>query len=274
MTSSVTMPSRPRRCITTVRSAGTGAVRLRNLQRNPFDCYFCVEGKRIGVHRWPLTSLSTVLTTKFDTEWTAAVDIRIDGVSFAGFMAFREYCYSGRLNIMPSNVADILHLANEYQIQELTNCCSAYLYRSLSSANAIETLTLTTKYGIPVDTWGCAMILDNEVLDTEPFYGCDVATLHTLLEERAFFSYERDIFDAVMRWAERKCMAKGLDAGNCMNLRKELGKCFDLIQFKLMPNGAFVERYEKWPKLFAPGEVQEYLLYFARNHRTEQMEGE
>lgn len=261
----------PHRCIATVRFGGTAAAARKMVySRHPYDCHFRIDNKRIGAHRRPLSAQSAVLAAKFRSGWMHAADIIIDGVSFYGFTAFLAYFYSGHIKLTAANLPDILRLATEYRVPKLLDRCAVYLDDNIGSANVIEWLALATKYHIQVSM--CEMLLATDALAAPAFLECDVATLAALLERMVFDCDEQDIFDACMRWAGHKCAAKGLDADDRANLRRELGRCFECIRFELMPNEAFVERYVKWRDLFTRDEAERYLLHFACNHRAEQMD--
>lgn len=112
----------------------------------PFDCYFRVGNERVGAHRETLSEHSDLLAAylilnQYD-------EIPIDDVSLHGFMAFLSFFYYGRVELTRDTVAEVLHLAQKYEIEAILTMCATFLNENLNDQNGVQTLELATYYGL------------------------------------------------------------------------------------------------------------------------------
>lgn len=231
-------------------------------------CYFRVEGRLIAAQRHILSEQSDVFAAKFDGDWAGSADITIDDSSFDAFSLFVQYFYSGQLDVNATNVAAILYLADKFAVDRLIGVCSKFLCASARRiGGAIVALELAVRHELGTKFHFLDVINRNAVaaFGCTEFVRCDKATLREMLDANGLCCDQETIFDACIRWAQHKCTEKRLDAGCPVNVRRELGECFGLIDFRAMQVEAFIRRYNAWNGVFRRSEGEEVLLYICRN---------
>lgn len=130
----------------------------------------------------------------FGENWKTPDDIRIDGVTHYAFTAFLAFFYTNRIALTAQNVADILDLAQKYNVAALLDGCSRFLCDKLSVESVFDALSLSIRYHLNetkgkliARIFGTSLLSiekdsENAMLKTQGFMGCDVDTLHTLLQ--------------------------------------------------------------------------------------------
>lgn len=237
--------------------------------RSDYDCYFSVEGCRIGAHRQLLAAHSGVFADRFIHIWAGLADIPIESTTFDAFTQLVDYFYSGVMKVNVVNVAAILHLAHEFDVEPLFGVCSKVLCANVGGiGGVIVSLGLAVQYQLGVKYRLLDVISKNTVaaFGSVEFLECNNATLCEMLDDNQLRCSPETIFDECIRWAQHKCATKLMDADCPQAIRRELGKCFELIEFKAMRVDAFIRRYEAWHGLFRRSEADDIFLYICRNH--------
>lgn len=239
-----------------------------------YDCHFRIENTLIGGHRKLLSALSPVFELMFNSENSDNYNNNFDdmeindpNISHDGFTEFLQYFYKDRITLTANNVAEMLFLAEGYQTPQIVAQCSQFLLDRLSVMNAIQTLGLAIKYNLDTLNSACIKIISKNTdasLKSEVFQECDAHALKAILSIEQKSCGEEKVFAACIEWAKVKCEEKSLDAENKETLRKELGECFELIQFKKMPRQAFGDLYGEWKELFNRNEIDDMILHLCK----------
>lgn len=183
--------------------------------RSDYDCYFSVEGCRIGAHRQLLAAHSGVFADRFIHIWAGPADIPIKGTTFDAFIQFVDYFYSGVMKVNVVNVAAILHLAHEFDVEPLFGVCSKVLCANVGSiGGVIVSLGLAVQYQLGVKYRLLDVINKNTVaaFGSVEFLECNNATLCEMLDDNQLRCGPETIFDECIRWAQHKCATKLMDA--------------------------------------------------------------
>lgn len=239
------------------------------------DCHFTFvdeptdEVKLIPAHRKVLAAISPVFAVMFGGGWSENANaIVIKDASFGSFHAFMQYFYVDTFRLTADNVADLLTLADRYDVQDLITHCEAFLLKHLSADNVFEYLAIAARFERTLLKTECERLYKSQperILLSESFPVCDPATLATFLRLLPKSCDAAKVFDAFIGWAERRCQETGKDETNMKNLRAELGQCFAFIQFKEMSFKAIAQRYKTYKMLFTMDERDEIIEHLLEN---------
>lgn len=229
------------------------------------DIYFIFpkEGNRkIGAHKTLLSAHTPVFDAMFNGgfEETNIHELPITDATFERFGQIILYIYSGKVTISGENVAEILNLANKYNLPEIMSSCSSFLTNHLDEENAIDCLDLARKFGFDELTTlsrelvGCYTL---NVIETQSFLECNQDILHEILSIDPVSCDEESIFDACIKWAKLRCNQESIDAANPANLRSALGNCFQRIRFNEMDQEGLLERVNRYKDMFSKDEIIE-----------------
>lgn len=168
--------------------------------------------------------------------------------------------------ITTDNVAEMLHLADKYDVDELVKGCELFMIEYLNIANALEYHTNAMRFTRANLNTKCLELIRKkyyEVLKSNTFTQCEIATLAEFLRMIPDCSRVEDVFDACIEWSTAKCQQKGIDESSMENLRSELGECFGLIPFKEMAFQAFVDRHKRFEAIFTKDESVNILMHLS-----------
>ncbi|XP_065843702.1 uncharacterized protein [Oscarella lobularis] len=115
---------------------------------------FLVQGKHVTVTAKSVLCIrSDYFSSMFSSNWksseTESTPISIKDATYESFYAIISFLLTGSLDVQKysSNMPDILILADRFLISTLRDFCIAYLAKTVSTATAIDYLSLADKYG-------------------------------------------------------------------------------------------------------------------------------
>lgn len=248
------------------------------LNNESADVYFSFiisehEIVRVPAHIAFLENGSSVFKSMFRGDIREEGDVKIEDASADGFKEFLQFFYFRTVQLTFENVAEVLYLANKYDVTECLNVCEKFIKEKL------------TNFSDLLNAWELAILLKrNElkafleeqirsqvlmVFSTEKFKCCSKDTLTLLLNIENLDCEPKDIFDACFNWATQACINSNKDASVMDNVREELGECFDLIPFSLMDSSEIADCVTQRRGFFNREELEDFITMLASDKPAE-----
>ena len=124
-------------------------LRVQREQARFADLTLSVQGRDFHAHRCILAACSPWFDSKLKIYKATREHITIDECKdYEIFHAILTFCYSGNIVIDKNNVAEIMHLANFFQMSKLRSYCCAYLNRNLNMKTVHSVMDISMKYNI------------------------------------------------------------------------------------------------------------------------------
>lgn len=214
------------------------------------DCSFIVgtepNQKVFNVHKLFLAMSSPVFEAMFFGGMAERNEpIPILDVQPESFKALLDYVYADKVELATFDQAcELCYAAKKYMLPDLVDKCTEYLWSNLFARNACKAYEFAKLFEEPVIMEKSLEIILNEteaVLTDPSFEDIDLATLLLILEKETLnISSERDLFNAVLRWAKKECNRKGL-AEDGTSLRSVIGPALEKIHFLTLTPLQFAE---------------------------------
>lgn len=217
-------------------------------------------------HRKLLSALSPVFATMFNADWAESSKVvSIVDASFEDFETFLAYFYKEKIELSTDNVNEIFYLAHKYEVNDLSEGCTAFMIKNLSIENVLQYYALAIRHSQPNLKLNCGdfIALNTElVLVSEVFLQCDKNTLKQILTLTKVSSTEVDLFCACLQWAINKIKKRGITLPIASTVRNELGECFALFRFKEMHRKEYADIFRKIPSFFSKNESDDIFMHF------------
>lgn len=239
-----------------------------------FDNNGSVE--RVSAHRCLLAAGSEVFKRMFFGELKEGREIQIVDVSIGGFRAFLQYFYLDVITYNSTVIAEVMKLADKYDVKGCFELCTRYLTMTLSTQN-VEPIVWCYELALLFDLAHLIGVCEEKicletqkVLDSNSFLQCCHSTLSKILLMDGLSCDEIHIFQASMNWAMEACKRASIDENNAENLKQQLGNCFDLIRFPAMTAEDFYACIADKENLFTSNEILDILSHLTM-HRPLQV---
>lgn len=223
------------------------------------EVHFSFEDEkiRISAHKVILAGGSPVFKRLFFGAWRETGDIPIADVPVEIFEIFLETFYGLYESITMLNIYNLMALAHEYEASITMEYCETFLSKRLTARNVFIVLDRALQYNRNKLYKSCIDFLKREfsVFEVKGFSNCRREVLKRILLDLN----HKDPYDTFLhciRWAKKSCERKDIDSSITANLRKELGDCFELIQFSFMTRDQFRKIVSEYDKLFEQYEVE------------------
>lgn len=158
------------------------------------------ETKQYSAHRKVLSAISSVFATMFSQNWNKnAAPIVIKDATYDSFVAFMTYFYESTMTISTDNVAEILYLADEYDVPELANSCKSFLIEHLCINNVFDYHSMAMRFMCDDLKIKCHQLFSEkfvEILRSNTFTQCELPTLVDFLRTMPKVVQGEEVFDA------------------------------------------------------------------------------
>lgn len=230
------------------------------------DVYFVFNSNtdkriRVAAHKNILAKGSSVFESMFYGGITEEGDVEIVDASVDGFKEFLQFFYVNKVELTMENIAEVLNLANKYNVNECLNVCDKMLEENATLQNLCNGLQLATTFErneLKKSFLQKVSQQPKDVLASMGFYNCSHDVLKLLLTSVDWKCDTKEVFDACMVWAKQTCEKDKMDA-SMENRRKQLGECLHLIQFDLMSQQQIAQCILNYRGLFDKEELEDII---------------
>lgn len=151
----------------------------------------------------------------------------------------------------------MLRVANYFDLADLEDKCVETVLRTLTIYNVCTLYPLTYQVSSRLAD-KCVQLIQAKtdwLIDNGELFAMPAAAFGEILKlDKLNVRRERDIFAAVLKWADSRCVALGV-SGTAKNRRQQLGERLALIRFTAMDPAEFLECVALEPAFFSSDEV-------------------
>lgn len=206
----------------------------------------CEDGEEFKIHRAILSAVSPYFKALFTNSINRGQPEETDAeihVPSKIFSLILDYAYSGFCNITLENVQSLLAYADQLEVLGVVDLCSRFILGHLTSTTSLGVLRFARNYMCGALHHGVARYVRihfAEIVGTEDFLKLTADELQGIISDDALNARsERDVFEAIVKWAEDK-----LDERKCY-----LGMLMSCVRFGLMPYRYLQDVVMKWTPL-------------------------
>lgn len=227
----------------------------------------------VVAHRSLLAAGSPVFRRMFFGDLKEGTEVPIVDVSIDGFIAFLQYFYMEVVTYNSTEIAEVMKLADKYDVTGCMELCTRYLTLTLTTQNVCWCYELALLFDLAHLIGICEekiCLETQKVLESSSFLNCSRHILGRILLMDSLSCDEINIFQATMLWAQESCKRAGIDENNAENLKQQLGHCFELIRFPAMSAEDFYTCIADKENLLTSNEIMDILSYLT-THRPLQV---
>jgi len=181
------------------------------------DTCLWAEGEKYQAHRVVLASCSPYFQAMFtsglkEAQWVEEKekgkmqDIVLPGVAANGLKLLLEFVYTGKLELMPENIQEVLACAAQLQVKSVVSLCARYLDTNLDLENAVDILTLADTFTLHKLRHNVLRFLSENLKQfckTPEFQRLDSSQISSLLNSNFPINMsESDVLAAAAAWIE------------------------------------------------------------------------
>lgn len=218
----------------------------------------------ISAHKCLLATGSPVFKQMFFGELKEGSEIHIVDVSIDGFTAFLQYFYLEIVTYNNTVIAEVMKLADKYDVMGCMELCTRYLTLTMSTQNVVWCYELALLFDLAHLIGVCEekiCLETQKVLESNSFLSCSRGTLGRILLMDSLSCDEIHVFHASMMWAMEACKRAGIDENSADNLKQQLGNCFDSIRFPTMTADEFYQCIADKENLLTSNEIMDILSH-------------
>lgn len=195
----------------------------------------------ISAHKCLLAIASPVFERMFYGDLKEGDTVEIIDATSEAFIEFLQFFYLDKITLNDDNVAEVMTLADKYDVKGCLNLCAQFLELTLSATTAAWIYELAISFNLNYLAAQCEekiCIETKSVFKSDTFLHCTQSTIRQILKMEHLSCDEIDVFDASMNWAIEACkLAK--EEETIANQMYHLGDCFELIRFPTMTTEDF-----------------------------------
>lgn len=225
--------------------------------------------KRVSAHKCVLAAASKTFDEIFFGESKIDGDVDIFNVSYQAFLAFLQFFYAADVFISMKYVEQIMYLAFKFAVNEILVVCDTFLSQYLNNNNILFGYDLAIKYKrCDLEEELMMKISQQEEFNMEEFSKCSREVLISFLNIGHMVCGPMNIFKGCVLWAANECLKKKLDPLEVVNVKNELGACFNKIPFNKMSGKEISEIAVQYKGLFDQDELVDLILIAASSNPT------
>jgi len=179
------------------------------------DTCLWAEGEKYQAHRVVLASCSPYFQAMFtsgmkESQWATEAskmqDIVLPGIAANGLKMLLEFLYTGKLELNPGNIQEVLACAAQLQVKSVVSLCARYLDSNLDLENCVDILTLADTYALHKLRRTVLRFLSENLKQfcrTQEFQRLDLSQISSLLNSNFPINMsETDVLAAAASWIE------------------------------------------------------------------------
>lgn len=216
------------------------------------DVHFIIDADvktvKIPAHKVILAAGSSALAKQF-MESIDLKKIEITNTTVAEFKEFLFAFYSPypEKYFTVVNATKVLTLAKTFNVDHCITATERFLLKNLSANEMCFGYSMAMEFQLAELKAHCEKQINEKKHDafmSSAFYGCNEDVIYDILNNITVNRRDeiRMIFEACMKWAEKKCILLSLDSSNMKVLRDIFGKCFDVIYSIAAKDGEFLSQ--------------------------------
>ena len=249
--------------------------RNRHMLNNPelSDVVITCEGsvEKFYAHKYVLCTSSSVFNNMFQGGLSGllANSIHIADSDPGSIMEFLAFLYTDECSLTASNIVSVSYLAKKYIVPSLIQKCVKDVANVLEPVNVMRILELAIRRDLVELVKECWKSIEDNMTEVAKYDGfCCISheTLMCMLKRKNLQIPEIELFQAVLRWADHKCLLNNLEA-TPQNLRNVIGDAIYEIRFlamtqeefaqlvsptRLLSTAEMVPIYEKFNGIYSP----------------------
>lgn len=239
----------------------TKAIRVLYLHEETADVHFVFrrDGQRIPAHKNILFAMSQVFAVMLNGCWKEKDEIHIVDASSAAFGEFLQFFYLDEVELSMENIAEVINLAQKYNVVECLNACVRFLEYNMTSDNVCFAYQLAILFESDELKTLCNMnvqINPIDVFKSASFLSCDRKVLSNILKMDAILCTEVDLFNACMEWVKVASKESTLTREIVQNY---LSNSFYDIQFGAMTMNEFSSIISTYKDFFSAAEYKDVI---------------
>ncbi|XP_052249243.1 kelch-like protein 17 isoform X2 [Dreissena polymorpha] len=174
------------------------------------DVNLTVNGRVFQCHRAVLAAVSPYFRTMFTGSLLEATthqtDITLQDLDDSTFSQFRQFAYTGRLEMEKVEPVDMLEMAALFQVDCLQSACEGLLLKQLKAPNCIQMFRLACMYNcqdLKSKSW--QVMLDHfcNIWQSDDFVKLSLEEIIEIVkEDRLVTLDEEHVCEAVLRWID------------------------------------------------------------------------
>lgn len=186
---------------------------------------------------------------------------------------FLRSIYCDTFTIKRDNIAELMQLAEEYDVAECKIACWDFLDHMVQSAaeDIFQVLNISIRFNNQNMQRKCLTKwcdVGHLLLETRAFLSCSLPVLKLILNADFNGRYELNVFLAVIRWAKYQCKNSNLQPDVALNIRYILGDGFQSIRFHRMTAKQFLMCQSLHADIFSADELTSFATKIIRNDES------
>lgn len=234
-----------------------------------FLCITNGDDVQIPAHKSILAADSTVFYRQFYVESRKLNTIRMGNIDGNIFCKFLTSFYSKSMKMQRNDVPELMRLAYDYDAGKCKQICQKFLHKSLDTGvdDVLWILDMALNHNCTAIRDRCIekiLQYGDILIGTDEFLQCkNRNVLKVIVSNDYLRRNEMELFAACVRWAKQRIGHK--KTGIRKAIRREIGKCFEMINFQSMDANQFVECLSKFAPIFRTREIYDISkVIFAR----------
>ena len=147
-----------------------------------------------------------------------------------------RFVYTDEVQLNADNVLQVMYAAKKYIITNLSKKCTEFLLENLSAETApqlLEQSIFFDEQDLKAKVLAKIVAEAPAILSTDEFTTLSKEALHEVLQLNLQINNEMEVFNASVKWAERRCQQLNMMMDGA-NFREVLGDNLFLIRFPIM----------------------------------------
>lgn len=223
-------------------------------------CDTTTDDMAIPAHKSILAADSTVFYQQFYVESRTFNTFRIVNTTPDMLCKFLQSFYGKSMKMRRTDLPELMQLAYDFDAGKCKEICHEFMHKSLDAGIddvlGILELALVHNY-TPICNRCIEKIhrFGDFLIETDEFLTCNRQVFKLVVSNDFVRRNEKKLFGACIEWAKRRIGTK--TSTSYKEIRREIGKCFQMIHFDLMSAVQFVECLSEFTVIFQADEIQE-----------------
>lgn len=214
----------------------------------------------IPAHKSILAAGSTVFYRQFYVQSRTFNSFRIPNTTADMICKFLTSFYGKSMKMHRDDVPELMQLAYDFDAGKCKQICHQFMHKSLDAGidDVLWILELALNHDCTVIRDRCVEKIrqyGDFLIETDAFLACRRQVFKMVVSNDFVGRNEKKLFAACIEWAKRRIDPK--KSTSPKEIRREIGKSFQMIHFNLMNDVQFVECLSQFTMIFRTDEIQE-----------------